>query len=186
MARRFFAASFLIAVSLTAHARAQDRVPAVDVFGGYSYLPANGDDFPRQASHGLQAGVAVNLNRWFGVAAEFGQQRDTTRFTDPNFEGLVAESTVREYLVGPRFTSRGRRVNGFAHGWIGRAVGDAGETFSGFSDSGLMVGGGAGVDVAVTPRLAVRGQYDWLGSFTDIIEANSRFAVGAVVGFGRR
>jgi opacity protein-like surface antigen len=74
----------------------------------------------------------------------------------------------------------------FAHGWFGRATGDAGDTFRGFSDSGLTFGGGGGVDVAVTPRWAIRGQYDWLGSFADIVEANSRMAVGVVWRSGNR
>ena len=72
----------------------------------------------------------------------------------------------------------------FGHGLFGISTGDAGPDFSGFSDSGLTLGGGGGVDVRVSRRLAVRAQYDLIGSFADIVEGNSRFAVGAVIRFG--
>ena len=44
----------------------------------------------------------------------------------------------------------------FGHFLIGGATGDAGPNFSGFSDSGLALGGGGGVDVLVNRRLAIR------------------------------
>jgi opacity protein-like surface antigen len=158
--------------------------PSVDVFVGYSILPANGDDFPRQTSHGLQASVTGHFNRWFGVLGDIGAQFNTARNLGPGFEGLVAKSTVRQYLVGPRFTARSDRVDLFGHGLFGISTGDAGRDFSGFSDSGMTFGGGGGVDVRVSPRIAVRAQYDLLGSFADIVEGNSRFAVGAVIRIG--
>jgi hypothetical protein len=158
--------------------------PSMDVFVGYSILPANGDDFPRQTSHGLQASVTGHLNRWFGVFGDIGAQFNTARNLGPGFEGRVARSTVREYLAGPRFTARSEKVDVFGHGLFGISTGDAGPDFSGFSDSGLTFGGGGGVDVRVTPRIAVRAQYDLIGSFADIVEGNSRFAAGAVIRVG--
>ena len=53
---------------------AQTPVPAVEIFGGYSLLPANGDDFPRQTSHGVQTSLTGNLTRWFGIVGDFGMQ----------------------------------------------------------------------------------------------------------------
>jgi hypothetical protein len=76
-------------------------------------------------------------------------------------------------------------VNVFAHGLFGRSVGDAGDDFSGFSDAALTFGGGAGVDARVTPRLAIRAQFDYIGSFADIVETNPRVAVGVLIGLGR-
>lgn len=159
MRRTLSLAYFLIAIASATPASAQGTTPAVEVFGGYSVLPANGDDFPRQTSHGFQAGLAANLNTWFGVATELGWQRNTARDLGPNFPGLVAKTQVREYLVGPRFTARAQGVSVFGHAWVGSATGDAGEDFSGFSDSGLTLGGGGGVDVEITPKVAVRLQY---------------------------
>lgn len=177
--------SAMVLAAFATPAWAQTPTPAVELFAGYSLLPANGDDFPRQTSHGLQIGVTANLNSWFGVAAEVGSQWNTARDLGFGFQGQVAKTTVREYLVGPRFTARTPGVNVFGQGWFGSSTGDAGDDFSGFSDSGLTFGGGAGVDVDIAPRVAVRMQYDWLGSFADIVEANSRFAAGLVWRLGR-
>jgi hypothetical protein len=156
------------------------------VFGGYSLLPAGPVDFPRAASHGVQATVTVHLNDWFGIAADVGQQWSTTIDLGPNFAGLTADTSVREYLIGPRFTARSDRASVFVHAWFGGTTGDAGEAFSGFSDSGLAFGGGGGVDVRLTPAVAFRTQFEYLGSFADIVENNTRFATGLVVGLGRR
>ena len=179
----------LFALVLIASARpalAQGTYPAGDVFAGYSLLPANGDDFPRQTSHGFQVSVAGNLTRWFGVVGDFGMQFNRTRDLGPGFAGLEARSTVREYLVGPRFTGRSETVDVFAHALIGSATGDAGPGFEGFSDSGLAFGGGGGVDIHANERLSVRAQFELLGSFADIVDVNPRFAAGVVWRLGRR
>ena len=176
---RVTALTLLLSLS-AASAVAQEPVPRVEIFGGYSLLPANGDDFPRQTSHGVQGSVTANVNRWFGVFGDFGMQFNTATDLGPNFQGLVAKSTVREYLVGPRFTARSQAANFFIHGLFGVADGDAGEGFEGFSDRKLAFGAGIGVDVGVHRRLAIRTQFDALASFADIVEGNSRFAVGVV------
>jgi hypothetical protein len=160
--------------------------PLMDVFAGYSLLPANGDDFPRQTSHGLQVGVTGHFNRWFGIFGDIGAQFDRSRVPGPGFEGRVADVIVRQLLAGPRFTARFERVDVFGHGLFGVADGDAGPDFSGFSDSGLTFGGGGGIDIRASRRLAVRLQYDLIGSFADIVEGNSRLAAGAVVALGGR
>ena len=130
--------------------------------------------------------MAGNLTRWFGVVGDFGMQFNTARDLGPGFVGLVAKSTVTEYLVGPRFTARTPNANVFGHFLIGGATGDAGSDFSGFSDSGLALGGGGGVNIQVNRRLAVRAQFDWLGSFADIVDTNTRFAAGLVFRLGGR
>ena len=165
-------------------ASAQPAVPAVDLFGGYSVLPADGDDFPRGQSHGFQVSASANLTPWFALFAELGMHFDTASDLGPNFEGLTAETRVTEYLAGPRFVARSDRFSLFAHGLLGYASGDAGEAFSGFSDTKLAFGGGVGADVDVTRRLGVRMQFDLLGSFADIVEGNTRFAVGLVARLG--
>ena len=177
----------IVAVAILARAAPVMAQPAPspgDLFAGYSLLPANGDDFPRQRSHGVQGAVAFHLNRWFGIVGDIGAQYSTARDLGPGFEGLVARTRVVEYFVGPRFTARLDGVDVFAHGIIGRAHGDAGEDFRGFSDSAVAFGGGGGVDVRVRPRLAIRTQFDLFGSFADIVDVNPRFAVGLVVGLG--
>ena len=165
---------------------AQSRAPRVEVFAGYSVLPGDRiDDFPRTTtSHGVQFDASVNVNRWFGVLADLGIQSSTNRDLGPSFAGLVARTRVTEFLVGPRFVGRSERLNFFGHGLVGWARGDAGDDFSGFSDTKPTFGGGVGVDVHLRDRVGVRGQFDLLASFADIVEGNTRFAVGVVLALG--
>ena len=183
MSRTPIVITVLLLAAMVRPVLAQDH-PSVDVFGGYSLLPANGDDFPRQTSHGFQAAVTGHLSGWFGVVGDVGAQFNTATNLGPGFQGRVAKSAVWQYLVGPRFTVRMERVDVFGHGLFGISTGDAGPGFEGFSDSGLTFGGGGGMDVRLSRRLAVRAQFDLLGSFADIVEGNLRFAAGAVVRFG--
>lgn len=181
-----FVVLFVSLLSVATPAWAQSRAPRVEIFGGYSVLPGDPiDDFPRTTtSHGVQLDVAVNVNDWFGVLADLGIHRGTSRDLGPNFEGLVARTRVTEFLAGPRFVARSERINLSGHGLAGWVRGDAGDDFSGFSDTKLGFGGGVAVDVAIRERLALRGQFDLLATFADIVEGNSRFAIGLVVGFG--
>jgi hypothetical protein len=174
----------ILLLTVTARPIAAQDHPSVDLFGGYSGLPADGDDFPRQTSHGFQGAVTAHLNRWFGIVGDIGAQFNTATDLGPNFQGRVARTTVWQYLVGPRFTARTEGVDVFGHALFGVSTGDAGPDFEGFSDSGLTFGGGGGVDVRVNRRFSVRAQFDLLGSFADIVESNSRFAVGGVVRLG--
>ena len=164
---------------------AQTNLPRVEVFGGLSYLPANvTTDFPRDDSYGFQASVALNLNRWFGVVGDFGGQYRTVSDLGPGWPGVTAETSVYEYLVGPRFAARSGRATLFAHALVGGARGNAG--IGGFSDSAFALGVGGGVDVDVNRRLAIRAiQFDWMGSFVDILEDNVRLGFGVVVKMGR-
>ena len=159
---------------------AQSSVPRVELFGGYSLLPANDQDFPRATSHGVQGSVTLNLTPSFGLFVDAGAQWSTARNLGAGFEGLVANTVVREILVGPRFVGRSEGADVFVHGLFGLASGDAGEDFAGFSDTGLAFGGGGGIDIRVSRHVAVRVQAEYLGSFADIVEHNTRFAAGLV------
>ncbi len=178
------AATLTMLLASSAPALAQTSAhPRVEVFGGYSLLPADGNDFPRATSHGAQFGAQANLSRWFGVFGEVAVQKSTARDLGPGYAGLTAKTTVTQYLWGPRFTVRGERANVFLHGVFGTSIGNAGEGFDGFSDNGPTFGFGGGVDVAVSRRFAVRGQFDLLASLADIVEGNSRVFLGGVFRF---
>ena len=186
MSRSAFFALVLLTVSTQAFAQAP-ATPAVEVFGGYSLLPSNFiTDFPRRTSHGVQGSVAINVNRWFGIAGDVGIQWNTTSDLGPSFVGLTAKTMVREWLVGPRFTKRSEKADVFAGGWFGTSIGSANDDFKGFADSGLTFGGGAGVDVHAGRRAALRVQYDFIGSFADIVEGNPRLGVGLVLRLGEK
>ena len=178
------AAALMILLASSAPALAQtSALSRVEIFAGYSLLPADEQDFPRETSHGVQAGGQWNMSRWFGVFGEVAVQKSTVRDLGPSFAGLTAKTTVTEYLWGPRFTLRGDKANVFVHGLFGMTVGDAGEGFDAFSDDGPTFGFGGGVEVAVNRRFAVRGQFDLIGTFATVVEGNSRLFLGGVFRF---
>lgn len=156
--------------------------PAVEVFVGFSHLPADGDDYPREASQGVQASVAGNFNRWFGVVADFGAQFGSSSDLGPRAPGIVAHTKVYQYLAGPCFTARTEKFDVFVQALAGGATGRSG--IVGFSDSGLTFGGGGGVAFRLGDRGAIRAQLDLLGSFVDILEDNVRLGVGVAMRFG--
>src|SRR5262245_17090393 len=171
----------LLLIAAPRIASAQTSVPAFEVFAGYSYLPADGDDFPRTASSGFQASTAAHLNPWFSVVLDAAGQYSRSSNLGINFQGVTAKTSVYEFLAGPRFTLR-RTVSPFIHALVGSATG---HTNLGFSDSGFALAVGGGADVAINRRWAARIQIDELGSFADILETNLRVGVGAVVRLGR-
>ena len=180
--RAALVASLLGLLASSAHAQS-GSAPKVELFGGYSLLPADSQDFPRATSHGVQIGGQWNLSRWFGVFGEVAVQKSTSRDLGPGFAGQTAKTTVTQYLWGPRFTVRGEQANAFVHGVFGTTIGDAGAGFEGFSDNGPTFGLGGGGDVNLSRRLAIRAQFDLIASFADIVEANTRMFVGGVVRF---
>ena len=176
---------FVLATALFAvqPAWAQDAFPRFEVFGGFSYLPAGADDFPRQNSNGFQSGLTANVNRWFGVVADLGGQYSSASWDrGPGVPALTTNTSVYQYLFGPRFTMRADWISLFAHALVGGASGNSG--IGGFSDSGFTLGSGGGVDIGISRRLAARVQFDWLGSFQDMIEDNTRMGIGMVVRLG--
>src|SRR5689334_20336841 len=112
-----FAVLTLVLLALSTPAFAQTpAVPAVEIYGGYSLLPSNFiDDFPRRTSHGVQGGVAVNVNRWFGLAGDVGIQWNTNSDLGLGYPpSPAAKTSVTEWLVGPRFTKRSEAADVFA------------------------------------------------------------------------
>jgi hypothetical protein len=67
----------------------------------------------------------------------------------------------------------------FTHALVGQVIGRS--SLVGFADIGLALGGGAGVDLNLRPRLGLRVQVDVIGTFADIVEDNARLAVGVVL-----
>jgi hypothetical protein len=177
-----FALTAMMASSAFAQGGAPTPQPQLSVFGGVSFLPGGDQDFPRlTTSTGFQAGAAVQLTRWFALFADVGGHYSTVSDLGPSFPGVTAETSVYEYLFGPRFTFRSGRSTIFTHALAGVSTG---HTNIGFSDSGFTFGGGAGLDVDVTRRIAIRGEFDGFWSFADIVEGNSRVALGLVVRLG--
>lgn len=163
---------------------AQDSHPRAEIFGGFSYLPADGSDFPRKNSYGFQASLCGNVNRWLGVVADLGGQYSKTSDLGPGWPGITATTSVYEYMVGPRFAVRRQKFNFFSHALVGRANGHS--NLVGFSDSSFAFAGGGGLDINLGGRLALRAfQLDYIGSFADILEDNVRLGFGVVIRLGK-
>jgi hypothetical protein len=192
---------------MTPSALAQREYPKAEIFGGFSYLPANGMDFPRKNSSGFQASITGNVTRGFGIVADFGGQYRKVSDLGPSFPGIKANTSVHEYLVGPRFAVRRKKFTLFFHGLVGGAAGhseladfsnsqsapgyqnwdreSAARYVAGFSDSQFTFGGGGGLDISLGERIAIRVvQLDYILSFADILEDNARLGFGIVIKLG--
>lgn len=178
MKRIFYAVCLILVVSLSAMAQDETEVPRVEIFGGY----ANGG-----GSQGWNASIAGNVNKWFGVVADFGGQYSNVKEVD--FQEKIKSKT---YLFGPQFSVRYKRVTPFVRVLVGGAAiktnaVESGQTFS-FSDSGFVVAGGGGLDVRVTRRIAIRAfQLDYMRTrFFGESQHNGRLSFGVVFRFGSK
>ena|SRR5437867_2115756 len=182
--------ALLLLLAIGRHAFAQDAFPRFEVFGGFSYLPADSNDYPRDTSYGFQTSITGNFTRWLGVAVDLGGQYGSNLFPPPLFgpSPMKIDTTVYEYGVGPRFTLRRQRASVFAHALLGGASGRT--SIGRFSDSELLLGLGGGVDIpvgGVGSSIAIRAaQFDFLSSFTDMLENNVRVGAGIVFKLGGR
>ena len=161
-------------------ALAQDDYSKAEVFGGFSILNI-GQDLTgnRESLYGFQADGAFNVNKAFGIAADFGGQYKSFEI-DEDGETFDVNAHVYEYLFGPRFSVRGERATVFGHALFGGAtIGGEGE-----SESAFAMGFGGGVDINVSEHFAVRAvQFDWvLTNFYDDWQNDTvRFGFGIVI-----
>lgn len=149
--------------------------PKVDVFGGYQFTRIGGSGGVN--ADGWNTSVTGNVSRWFGMTADFSGAYKS-------FGGANAKTYT--YTFGPTVSARGARVTPFAHLLIGGFHASAG--FEGLSGSingfAMLVGGG--VDVKVTPHVAVRViQPDWIlwQSHGITEKQNARISSGVVFRF---
>ena len=182
--RRAICAACLALLLLPAapNASAQDEeVPKAEVFGGYSWA---GGDF-----HGWGASVTGNVNRWFGLTADF-----SGHYSDGE-PGVVRErQRAHVYLFGPRVSLRRKRTTAFAYALFGGIhfrdeVRAPALGFSGtFTDNGFNMALGGGLDVNVTRRVAIRAfQLDYMRpTFFGEAHNRGRLAVGLVLRLGRK
>jgi opacity protein-like surface antigen len=158
-------------------AAAQETTPKADVFGGYSY---GGDN-----SRGWAASAAFSVNRWLGLAAEFGGQY--TSFDSPDSSERIR---THSFLFGPRLSLRGKRVTPFVHALVGASHNDARAHELGFdfhsTDTDFAAELGGGLDININRRVAVRAfQLDYLRTnFFGGSQNNGRLAVGLVIRLG--
>ena len=159
-------------------ALAQDEVPRAEVLVGYSHNIGD--------AQGWNASVAVNANRWLGVTADFSGL--TSKTIGQDFEDKIRANT---YLFGPQFSYRGnKRLTSFARVLFGASNINAKATeFSQsaeFSDTSFSYGVGAGLDIRVSKRLAIRAvQVDYIHTrFFGEGQHNGRLSFGVVFRLG--
>jgi hypothetical protein len=142
-------ALFLALFSMAA--LAQESAPKAEIFGGYQYTRLDGG----LNANGWDTTLTGNLNNWFGVAADFsGAYKSQSGVSFNNYT----------YTFGPVVSMRhNENFTPFAHFLAGgfHSSASSGGFSAGGSGFAMMLGGG--VDVKVTPRVAVRAiQFDWL------------------------
>jgi hypothetical protein len=176
MRKTIIAVTFLLLSGVLASAQESKA----EVFGGYSYLHFNAPDsgnFSNQHSNtnGWEAALTGNVNRWFGITADF----------DGHYGNLLLGSgNVHNALFGPKLTIGGARNSSFfVHGLGGVSH------FSALGNSqtaGAWALGG-GMDLRSSKRIGFRlGQIDYQGShFSGGNQNNFRFSTGLLLNLGK-
>ncbi len=170
--------------------------PAVELFGGYSYLRfnprVNGTDQTFE-NNGGTASIAGNVNRWLGLVGDFGFYKIGGNL-QPGSSG-----NAQTYLFGPRFSHRGDRWTPFASALFGGArmsvdsstpiIGSSNFFNTSLHANAFATALGAGLDLKLTKHVAwrvVQAEY-LLTKFkdgNDNLQNNLRLATGLVFRFG--
>jgi len=161
---------------------AAQEAPAVEVFGGYSYIKVNegspGTSYDLQ--RGWAASLSPNLNSWFGLTADFSGHYETVGGT---------ATKIHLFTFGPRFTIRhSERFSPYVHVLAGGMHISTSFMTIKASTAGFAGIGGGGFDVHVNDRLSVRvGQLDYLVTrFSGRYQHDFRYSAGVVFRFGNR
>jgi len=169
---KLLAVAFLVGTfSLAAFAQEAGVAPKAEFFGGFQYSRYDGG----LNAPGWDTTVTGNVNRWFGVAADFSG-------------GYGSQSGVSihnyTYTFGPVVSLRqSRTFTPFAHFLAGGNRASA--SFSGISGSsnGFAMMFGGGLDINAGQHFAIRGaQFDWLTLHSNGVtdKNNMRIATGVV------
>ena len=179
---------------LPCFALAQDA-PKLEVFGGYSYLRGDENDFPETDMHGWNVSANANVNKWFGIKADFSGHYNDYQISS----GVRADMNVHLFLAGAQFTSyKYERVSPFVHALFGVARGgfkvlSTVPTIASSRDHdnafAMVLGGG--IDVNINKSLAWRAaQVDYvLTTFDDLRDNrqhNLRLSTGLVLKVGEK
>ncbi|HYW40105.1 MAG TPA: hypothetical protein VE957_18490 [Terriglobales bacterium] len=181
----------LAALFLLGIASAQN-VPAIDVFGGYSYL-----NFDMPASFVTSATTQrLALNGW-GFSASVGLfhhlavEADVSGHQLNDCDGSTFNCSNFSYIFGPRFTlgDRSSRITAFVHGLVGRDRLDL-PVSPVVSDMSVAVAAGAGLDYWFFRHVGVQlGPADYmytrhLKDYAAPSQSNFRVSGGIVFRFG--
>ena len=187
-------------------ATAQDKA-RFESYGGYSLLrlklpgTIEGEDTKILQSVvgtmlGWNAGVTANVTNNFGITGDVsGYYRKLEGALDG--DNAKATAKIHSFLFGPRFSGNQEKVRPFAHALFGVGMVNGSATLdsdeSSFDNSGFAMAFGGGLDVVVSPKVAIRPfQFDFfptrqkntdLGTSTITLK-NLRFGTGVVFYLG--
>ena len=175
------AGSIFCAISAPVSAQSKSKIPAIDVFGGYSYLKFDAKTLGFADSlnlNGANVEVALpDLYEGLGVALDFSGHYQT-QLEEFNF------------MIGPEYTYEWKGIKLYGHGLFGRSrtrLRQPGTTQIEPSNLSRAIAFGGGVDIPLTGRLSVRAiQADYLitSAFGDT-QHNVRLSTGLVYRFGK-
>jgi hypothetical protein len=153
-------------LSLAGFAQETGNAPKAEFFGGYQYTRFDGG----LNANGWDTTLTGNLNRWFGVAADFSGAYKTQNGVSFN-DYTYTFGPVISWRHNPTFTPFAHVLAGGSHSSV---------AFSGLSGSGsgfaMMAGGG--VDVRATQHVALRAiQFDWLSLHSNGATDNNNMRV---------
>jgi len=157
---------------------AQTDFPRAEVFAGYSYLSVDtGAASGRKGLNGWNGQADVNVNRWFGLTADFG-----------GYYGSPFNVSVHDYsfLFGPTLTYRAEHVAPFIHGLVGADHINVGTTGGSGSETKFAWAVGGGIDIPINRQFGIRlAQVDFLRTnhFNDD-QNNIRLSTGLLFMFG--
>jgi opacity protein-like surface antigen len=155
------------------------------VSGGYQYTNfSDGIAVKKLSGQGWNVGVALNLNEWLGVKADFSG----AYATDDTSSGQAFKVSNYTYTFGPIISLRTHeRFTPFGEVLFGGYREARARFPSGVSGFAMLAGGG--LDVRVGEHLAVRAaEADWLymsapSAATFFKTSNFRLGAGIVVRF---
>ena len=159
---------FLLAMLLIAAttALAQNDHPRIEAYGTYQLMIADIDALDNETLHGFGGGVQWNPMKYLGAVAEVNGAYGSSNFQSAT--GTVKVNThVYTYLFGPRGSYRTNKFTLFAHGLFGFSTLNIDQkncsACVSVSNNKFAAAVGGGVDVNVTPGLAIRaGQFDYV------------------------
>src|SRR6266850_206290 len=185
-ARKTMKSFTLCAIVLISGLAAAQDFPRYEVSGGYSY-GGSVQDFSlvnRLSPKGWNGTFAANMKRWMGVEFDAGGQYLSESVVVAGAPYLV-NNGFYSFLAGPRLAFRRDRVTPFVHGLVGihRSLDYAQATFPAPGtvlvpyQNAFGTAAGGGVDIAITRRVSLRTQADYL---------ITRVGTGPTVGYENR
>jgi hypothetical protein len=168
------------------------NIPAVDVFGGYSYLsfqvPSSSDQTSQQRLklNGWEFSASVGLLRHLSLEGDFSDHWLN------NCGGTSLKCDDFSWGLGPRFTigDRSRKFTGFVHGLVGQDRADILAAGTTVSDTSVALAAGGGVDYWLFRHVGLQfGPVDYvfarhLNSFGAANQSDFRAAGGIAFRFG--